>query len=85
MPKVYRVERGFENFDESRGALRKYKRGEILKPRDAVKIKSLVVLMNAGNVVELPEELAREVLKPEPAMVQAAPQTSGPAAIKEVA
>lgn len=81
MAKVYRVERGFENFDESRNALRKYKRGEILKPRDAVKIKSLVVLMNAGNVVELPEELAREILKPEPATVQAVTQT--PAAIKE--
>jgi len=61
MVKVYRVERGFETYDEALKAPRKYKRGEILKPKEAVQIKSLGVLMSAGNVVEIPEELAREI------------------------
>jgi hypothetical protein len=63
MAKVYRVERGFETYDEALKAPRKYRRGEILKPKEAVKIKSLGVLMGAGNIVELPEELTREVVK----------------------
>jgi hypothetical protein len=63
MAKVYRVERGFETYDESLKAPRKYKRGEILRPEEAVKIKSLGVLMSAGNLIELPEELTREVMK----------------------
>jgi len=63
MAKVYRVERGFETFDETLKAPRKYRRGEILKPKEAVKIRSLGVLLGAGNVIEMPEELVREVMK----------------------
>ena len=63
MTKVYRVERGFETYDEALKAPRKFRRGEILKPREALKIRSLGVLLNAGNVVEMPEELVREVAK----------------------
>jgi len=63
MTKVYRVERGFETYDEVLKAPRKFRRGEILKPREALKIRSLGVLLNAGNVVEMPEELVREVAK----------------------
>jgi hypothetical protein len=63
MAKVYRVERGFETYDEALKAPRKYRRGEILKPKDAVKIRSLGVLLSAGNVIEMPEELTREVTK----------------------
>ena len=63
MAKVYRVERGFETYDEALKAPRKFRRGQILKPKDAVKIKSLGVLLGAGNVVEMPEELTREALK----------------------
>jgi hypothetical protein len=63
MTKVYRVERGFETYDESLKAPRKYKRGEILRPKEAVKLSSLGVLLRAGNVIELPEELTREALK----------------------
>lgn len=63
MAKVYRVERGFETYDEALKAPRKYRRGDILKPREALKIKSLGVLMGAGNVIELPEELVKEAMK----------------------
>ena len=63
MAKVYRVERGFETYDEAQKAPRKYRRGEILKPKDAVRIKSLGVLLGAGNVIEIPEELVREAMK----------------------
>jgi len=63
MAKVYRVERGFETYDEALKAPRKFRRGDILKPKDAVKIKSLGVLLGAGNVIELPEELTREAMK----------------------
>ena len=63
MAKVYRVERGFEHYDEALKAPRKYRRGEILKPKEALKIKSLGVLLGAGNVVEIPEELVREAMK----------------------
>jgi hypothetical protein len=63
MVKVYRVERGFETYDEALKAPRKFRRGEILKPKEALRIKSLGVLLGAGNVVELPEELVREVVR----------------------
>jgi hypothetical protein len=63
MVKVYRVERGFETYDEALKAPRKFRRGEILKPTEALRIKSLGVLLGAGNVVELPEELVREVVR----------------------
>jgi hypothetical protein len=63
MAKVYRVERGFETYDDALKAPRKFRRGEILKPKEALRIKSLGVLLGAGNVIELPEELTREVMK----------------------
>ena len=63
MAKIYRVERGSETYDEALKAPRKFGRGEILKPREALRIKSLGVLLRAGNVVELPEELAGEVVR----------------------
>ena len=74
MAKVYRVERGFETWDEILQAPRKYVRGEILKPKEAVKLKSLGVLLSAGNVLEMPEELTREAMKM-PAVEMPAPAT----------
>ena len=40
-----------------------YKRGETLQLKEAVKLRSLGVLLSAGNALEMPEELTREAMK----------------------
>jgi hypothetical protein len=57
----YKVGRAFQRWEGK--ALRKYARGHIIPPKDAVKIKSLGTLIAAGAVYRLPDGDDTELTK----------------------